>query len=99
MEIQEKLIKRYSKNFKRKSNFIEKLKAKRVARKAQAGLWIKMSKFEKDRAFYLLHKRVELRLKGIKLFKFSYKNKEYPKSNISKIIYFYNLYIKKRNLK
>ena len=96
MKIQEKLIKRYNKNFKRKPNFIEELKAKRVARKAMAGLWIKMSKFEEDRALYLIHKRVELRNKGIKLFKFSYKNKEYPKSNISKIFYFYNLYTKKR---
>lgn len=99
MKIKEKLIKIYNKNFQRKSNFIEKLKAKRVARKARSGLWVKMSKFVEDRVLYLLHKRVKLRHKGIKLFKFSYKNKEYPKSKISKMFYFYRLYTKKRNLK
>lgn len=96
MKIKEKLAKKYKSNFKRKNNFIDEIKTKRVARKACTGLWTRMSKFLDDRAMNLVHRRVECRRNGIKLFKWSYKNKEYPGDKGMKMFYFYKLYSKKR---
>ncbi len=86
----------YYKRFNRKNNFISKLSAKRIARKALAGLWIKMSNFEQDRCMNNVYSRIKARDKR-KFIKWAFKDKNYPKRKIPKIHYFFNLYTKKRN--
>lgn len=89
----------YYKKFKRKNNFISKLSTKRIARKAAAHLWIKLSKFEEDRCWSLMYSRIKAREQNRKIFKWSFKDKNYPNGTVTKIYYFVNLYTKKRKVK
>lgn len=79
----------------RKSNFIGNLASKRVARKAMAKLWIKISRFEEERYLQLLHSRVYFR-KTKKLFKWSFKDDFKPRGTKCKIWYFADLYFKRK---
>ena len=43
------------------TRFIDKLYAKRMARKSSSGLWIKISKFTEDRTIQIIRRRINAR--------------------------------------
>jgi hypothetical protein len=43
------------------TRFIDKLCAKRMARKSSSGLWIKIPKFTEDRTIQIIHRRTKIR--------------------------------------